>query len=116
MFRAGIGPERQLKIGAIQGDVPAACKLLVQFSKEHEGFVLKGGVLTGQFLGAQDLQALARLPTREVMLSQLAGVLQSPLRRFAFALQGPIRFLAMILSAVGQKKEKEKGEQGHVKS
>ena len=97
-------------IGTVRGDAVAACKLLVQFAKEHEGFVLQGGVLTGQALGAQDLMALARLPTREVLLSQLAGVFQSPLRRLAFALQGPIRALAMTFSAIGQKKEKEKGE------
>ena len=103
-------------IGAIQGDAAAACKLLVQFSKEHEGFVLQGGVLTGQMLGVQDLQNLARLPAREVILSQLAGIVQSPLRRLAFALQGPIRSLAMTLAAVGQKKGKEKGEEGNVKS
>ena len=103
-------------VGAIQGDAAAACKLLVQFSKDHEGFVLQGGVLTGQILGVQELQALARLPAREVILSQLAGIVISPLHRLAFALQGPIRSLAMTLSAIGQKKGKEKGEEGNVKS
>ena len=93
-------------IGAIRGDAAATCKLMVQFSKDHEGFVLKGGIFAGQLISAQDLQALARLPAREVLLSQLAGIVQSPLRRLAFALQGPIRSLAMTLSAVGQKKEK----------
>jgi len=93
-------------IGAIHGDAAAACKLFAQFAKDHEGFLLQGGILAGQGMGPQDLQALAKLPSREVLLSQLAGTVQSPLRRLSFALQGPIRSLAMILAAVGQKREK----------
>ena len=93
-------------ISPIRGDVVALAKLLVQFQKDHQGFVLQGGVLTGQTLGAKELKTLAALPSRQVLLSQLAGVVQSPLRSLAFLLSAPIRGLAIALAAVAQKKEK----------
>ena len=93
-------------IGPVEGDVAAAAKLLVQFQKDHEGFVLQGGVLAGKTLGAKEMKSLAALPSRQVLLSQLAGVMQSPLRSLAFVLNGPIRQLAMTLAALAQKKEK----------
>ena len=94
-------------ISPVRGDMAAACKLLATFSKNHEGFTLQGGVLKGQFLESKDVAVLGKLPSREILLSQLAGVAQSPLRNLAFLLQGPIRSLAIVLGAFTQKKEKE---------
>lgn len=94
-------------ISLLRGDPSMICKLLSSFAKDHEGFVLKGGVLNGQVLEAKDVTVIGRLPGREVLLSQLAGVAQSPLRNLLFVLQGPIRSLALALGAVGQRKEKE---------
>ncbi len=93
-------------ISPVRGDVSSVCKLLSIFSKSHEGFVLQGGILKGQLLQPQDLMVLGKLPSREVLLSQLAGIAQSPIRSFAFLLQGPIRSLAVMLSALAQKKAK----------
>lgn len=98
-------------ITPIRGDAVAAAKLLVQFAKDHDGFVLKGGVMGGALLSAQDLSALAKLPTRPVLLSQLAGILQMPLRNLAMLLNGPIRQFALTLAALAQKKEKEAPKQ-----
>ncbi|MBI3614954.1 MAG: 50S ribosomal protein L10 [Candidatus Omnitrophica bacterium] len=95
-------------ISPIRGELGAACKLLTTFSKDHEGFVLQGGVLKGQILESKDVVVLGKLPPREVLLSQLAGVIQSPLRSLAFLLQGPIRSLAVALGAVIQMKEKDR--------
>ncbi len=91
-------------VSPIEGDVAAAAKLLVQFAKDHEGFVLQGGMLTGQAMDAKELKSLAALPSRQVLLSQLAGILQSPLRSLAFVANAPIRGLAIALSAVAKKK------------
>ena len=84
----------------------AACKLLDAFSKNHEGFVLKGGILKGQILKANDLATLARLPSKEVLLGWLAGMMQAPIRNLAFVAQAPVRSLAVLLEAVKLKKEK----------
>ena len=94
-------------VSPIEGDVAAAAKLLVQFAKDHEGFVLKGGVLTGQVVDAKELKSLAALPSRQALLSQLAGIMQSPLRNLAFVMNAPIRGLAIALAAVAKKKEKQ---------
>ncbi len=94
-------------IAPVRGDMASACKLLVTFQKDHEGFLVQAGVLQGKYLRKQDLDVLAKLPSRQVLLSQLAGVLQSPVRNLAIVLQAPIRQLALILAAVKQKREKE---------
>ena len=99
-------------VSPVKGEISAVCKLLTTFSKDHEGFVLQGGVLKGQMLQPQDIKALASLPGREVLLSRLAGVAQSPLRNLAFILQAPLRSLTMIVSALRQKKEKEENVKG----
>ena len=96
-------------VSPIEGDVVAAAKLLVQFAKEHEGFVLQGGLLTGQAMGAKELKSLAALPSRQALLAQLAGVMQSPLRGLAFVMNAPIRGLAIALAAVAKKKSAEDG-------
>ena len=95
-------------VSPIRGDAALACKLLTAFSKDHEGFVLQGGIFNGQFLESKDVVALGKLPARPVLLSQLAGVMQMPIRNLAFLLQGPLRSLALALGAVRQNKEKEK--------
>ena len=94
-------------VSPIEGDVAAVAKLLVQFAKDHEGFALQGGMLAGQAMGAKELKSLAALPSRQVLLSQLAGVMQSPLRGLAFAMNEPIRGLAIALAAVAKKKESQ---------
>jgi large subunit ribosomal protein L10 len=92
-------------VSPIRGDVAAVAKLLANFSKDHEGFALQGGLLNGAPLTSQEIAVLSRLPAREVLLSQLAGILQSPLRNLAFVLQGPIRSLVLLVNAVGKKRE-----------
>ena len=94
-------------VSPIRGELGAACKLLTTFSKDHEGFLLQGGILKGQLLESKDVLVLGKLPSREVLLAQLAGVVQSSLRNLAFLLQGPIRSLALTLGALRQKREKE---------
>ncbi len=93
-------------ISPVEGDVAAVAKLLVQFAKDHEGFALQGGVLTGQMMGAKELKSLAALPSRQVLLSQLAGIAQAPMRGLAVVLSAPIRALAVVLAAVAKNKEK----------
>ena len=93
-------------VSSIRGDVASVSKLLTQFAKEHEGFFLRGGILKGQLLQKRDLEELAKIPSREVLLSQLAGVIQSPIRNMAFLLTGPIRSFVLVLKGMAQKKER----------
>ncbi|MCM8811930.1 MAG: 50S ribosomal protein L10 [Candidatus Omnitrophica bacterium] len=94
-------------ISPVKGDAAKVCKLLATFQKDHEGFVIQGGILEGQFYSKDQLIALSKLPSREVLLSQLAGLLQGPIRNLAVVLQAPIREAALAFKALAQKREKE---------
>ena len=94
-------------VAPVRGDVAATAKLLTTFAKDHEGFVLRGGILQGQVMEPKEWVALANLPSRQVLLAKLAGLAQAPMRNLAVVLQAPIRSLAMTLAALGQKRKKE---------
>jgi large subunit ribosomal protein L10 len=66
-------------------DPVAAAKVLADFAKSNEKLVLKAGAFGGKALDANGVKALASVPSREVLLTQLAGLLQSPIARFARA-------------------------------
>ena len=90
-----------------EGDVAAVCKLLVQFAKDREGFVLQGGLVTGQVVKLADIKSIAQLPSRPVLLARLASVAQAPIRNLAVVLNAPIRNLALLFKAVAEKKGPE---------
>jgi large subunit ribosomal protein L10 len=67
-------------------DPIAAAKVLADFSKTHEKLFIQVGVYAGKALQAGDVKKLADIPTKEVLLSQLLGLLQSPISRLACVL------------------------------
>ncbi len=87
-------------IAWVKGDVSAVAKILRDFSKSTPSLILKGGVLDGKALSANDLKALADLPSREVLLAQLAGLLASPMRQMAGLLKAVPQNFAYGLSAL----------------
>ena len=82
------------------GDAAAAAKALREFSKKNTALVLKGGLLSGKVLDESQVKALAELPSREVLLSRLAGGIAAPLVQFAGLLQALPRNLAYGLKAL----------------
>lgn len=87
------------------GDQIAPAKILSKFAKEVETFKILGGLLDGKHLSGTQVMALARLPSRDILLAQVAAVLSAPLRNFASVLQGNIRNLAFVLNQVKDKKQ-----------
>jgi large subunit ribosomal protein L10 len=67
--------------------------------------LLKGGVIGGKTVNAKELKVLADLPPREVLLAQLAGMLQAPLNKTANLLQAPMRKVAYGLKSLIESKE-----------
>lgn len=67
-------------------DAVAAAKVIADFAKGNDKLVLKGGAFGGKALNAEGVKALASVPSKEVLLTQVAGLLQSPIARFARAL------------------------------
>jgi len=64
-------------------DAVAAAKVLADFAKGNDKLVVKGGAYAGKALDANGVKALAAIPTKEVLLAQLLGLMQSPISRFA---------------------------------
>ncbi|MBO7747523.1 50S ribosomal protein L10 [Paenibacillus sp. MWE-103] len=68
-------------------DAVAPAKILADFAKKNDALKLKGGVVEGQVFSAEQIKALADLPSREGLLSMLLSVLQAPMRNFALAVK-----------------------------
>ncbi|MGN7765552.1 50S ribosomal protein L10 [Paenibacillus sp. 22594] len=68
-------------------DAVVAAKILNDFAKKNDALKLKGGVVEGRVIDADQLKALAELPSREGLLSMLLSVLQAPMRNFALAVK-----------------------------
>ena len=85
-------------------DPVAVTKVLIKFAQEKPQLVIKGGALGGQALSLKDLEALSKLPAREVLLGQLLGVLQGVPRGLVTVLAGVIRNLLNVLVALKDKK------------
>ena len=83
----------------------ALAKVLNDFAKENPQLEFKVGLLDGKVLGATDLQALATLPSREVLIAQLLGQMTSPLASFQRVLLAPMRDLASVLDQIASKKQ-----------
>jgi len=76
-------------------DAVAAAKVISDFAKGNDKLVVKGGAYAGKVLDANGVKALAAIPSREVLISQVAGLLKSPIQR-----------LAAVLAAVVEKQGK----------
>ena len=66
-------------------DVVAPAKIINEFAKKNEALEIKAGIIEGNVSSAEDVKALAELPSREGLLSMLLSVLQAPVRNFALA-------------------------------
>ena len=64
-------------------DAVAAAKVISDFAKGNEKLIVKAGAYAGKALTADGVKALASIPSKEVLLSQLLGLMQSPVSRFA---------------------------------
>ena len=67
-------------------DAVAAAKVIADFAKGNDKLVIKGGAYAGKSLSADGVKALAAIPSREVLIAQIAGLLKSPIQRFAAVL------------------------------
>ena len=74
-------------------DAVAAAKVVAGFAKTNDKLVIRGGVYDGKALDANGVKQLASIPTKEVLLSQLCGLLMSPVSR-----------TARVLAALAEKK------------
>ena len=67
-------------------DAVAAAKVVADFAKTNDKLVIRAGVFAGKALDANGVKALASIPSKEVLLAQLCGLLMSPISRTAVVL------------------------------
>jgi large subunit ribosomal protein L10 len=89
----------------VRGDIAVAAKALATFQKEHELLVFKGGLMDGAVIGPDEIKALSKLPSRQVLYGQLVGLIASPITGLARSLNGLPGGLAIALSGVLEKKQ-----------
>jgi large subunit ribosomal protein L10 len=94
----------------VQGDAALAAKTLDQFSRRADVLDVKGGLLEGRVLAADEIRSLARLPARDTLNAQFAGVVASPLTALVRGLGSLVSGLAVALGQVREQKEAAAGE------
>ena len=82
-----------------------ASKVLYDFAKGHEQLKLEGGLFMDKILQRQDIEALAKLPSREILLAQVVGALNSPIVGFVFCLKQTLNKFVVCLDQIKKKKE-----------
>jgi len=87
------------------GDIAATAKALRDAAKANPLLIIKGGAMGSTVLSAKDVEVLAELPSREVLLAMFAGALQAPLVKTAGLLQALPRNFAYGLKALIDQKE-----------
>lgn len=92
----------------VREDAAAAAKALVDVGDDVEALVIRGGILDGAVIEEADTQALAKLPSRETLLAQIAGAFQAPLQKAANLLNAPLQNFANLVDAL----ETKRGEEG----
>ena len=94
-------------IAFIKGDVVEAAKGLRDFAKANPTLVIKGGVLDGKPLDANEVAKLADLESREVLMGKLAGAMLASLSQAVYLLNAPIAQAARLAGALQAKREAE---------
>ncbi|HET9592270.1 MAG TPA: 50S ribosomal protein L10 [Solirubrobacterales bacterium] len=87
----------------VRGDTAQAAKAITTFNKEHEVLTYKGGFMDGTSLDELAFKSIAKLPGREVLNGQLAGVVASPLTGLVRGLGSMIQGLALQLGQIAEK-------------
>ena len=109
---AGVELDEKLLVGPtaiafITGDVVEAAKGLRDFAKANSPLIIKGGFLDGKILEPGEIQKLADLESREVLLAKLAGGMKASLSNAASLFNAPLSQTARLLAALQAKVESE---------
>lgn len=90
-----------------EGDVVEVAKVIKKFTAANQKPVVKGGFVEGKAVTADDVVALAKLPSKDVLRAILLGTLQAPCSQLVGVMNQKVASLVYVLSAVKEKKEQE---------
>lgn len=91
----------------ISTDPVAVAKVLHEFAKENESFVIKGGAMANWVMSAKDVVNLAKLPSRQELLAKLLGTMQAPIAKFVRTLNEVPGKFVRTLAAVRDQRAKQ---------
>lgn len=111
---AGVQGLEQLLVGPtaiafITGEPVDAAKALRDFAKANQGLVIKGGFMDGRALTVTEVNQLADLESREVLLSKLAGAMKGTMAKAAGLFAAPASQVARLAQALADKRAAEEG-------
>ena len=93
----------------VRGDTAQAAKAISTFNKEHDVLTYKGGFMDTTSLDAEGFKSIARLPSRDVLNGQFAGIVASPLTGLVRGLGSMVSGLASQLQQLQTQKEEQGG-------
>jgi large subunit ribosomal protein L10 len=96
----------------VSGDPVEAAKGLRAFARTHPVLVIKGGVFEGRAITAEDVNRIADLESREVLLAKLAGAMKGNLTKAAGLFQAPLSQVARLAAALQEKRENDGSAEG----
>jgi large subunit ribosomal protein L10 len=91
----------------VSGDPVEAAKGLRAFARTNPALVIKGGVFEGRAITADEVNKIADLESREVLLAKLAGAMKGNLTKAAGLFQAPLSQVARLAAALQEKREKD---------
>lgn len=97
-------------IAFISGEPVEAAKALKTFAKDHKALVIKGGYMDGAPLSVSEVERIADLESREVLLAKLAGAMKGNLAKAAGLFNAPASQVARLAAALQEKKQTEGGD------
>lgn len=93
----------QVATGFALNEAPTLAKALSDFAKERESLVIKGAILDTEILTAEQVDNLAKLPSRDELRAQIIGLINAPARNITSAIAGGVRQVVNVLDAYAKK-------------
>jgi large subunit ribosomal protein L10 len=90
------------------GDVTVVAKVIRSFAGEHNKLAVEGGLLGAKVLSVEDIDALAKIPSREVLLGQVLGTMAAPMSQLVGVLNAKLCSVLYVLKAVETQKSGQK--------
>ncbi|MGB3356738.1 MAG: 50S ribosomal protein L10 [Mycobacterium sp.] len=94
-------------IAFVQGEAVDAAKAIKTFAKDNKALVIKGGYMDGRALTVAEVEQIADLESREVLLAKLAGAMKANLSKAAGLFNAPASQVARLAAALQEKKSTE---------
>jgi large subunit ribosomal protein L10 len=91
---------------ATSGDISAISKELQKFIKQFDVLKIKGGILEGNYLALNEVEEIASLPSKEVLIGKTVSVIGSPIFKLVSVLNALIVHAVLLLNAIADQKEK----------